>query len=253
MRPSANRHKTTTDDAPRANAGDSSSGAHDHAGQLGSTTHTTGKATNNSRRVPKDSPGRRSGQWVASPRGPPPRLRSRTSSDTTTRQHRPRVTPSAPVGTEQLGAVAPFVGRQLLSSRRRSLPEEPFPHIVLSVGFGRPPPWGSKGVPRHTFFWKTTRFPTPSLSRLPLPTPTPDSRSRLPLPPPTPDSHSRLPLPTPTPDSHSRLPLPPRLLHSGNPTPTPAATPSQRDSHSRRDSFTAGHLGRSPGDVSGTL
>lgn len=37
MRPSANRHKTTTNNAPRANAGDSS--VHEHAGQLGSTTH----------------------------------------------------------------------------------------------------------------------------------------------------------------------------------------------------------------------
>lgn len=84
MRPSANRHKTTTDDAPRANAGDSS--AHDHAGQLGSTTHsskkwrlTTPGASPRTHRAPIGTVGR------VAPR-PATATQKQTSSDTTTRQ-----------------------------------------------------------------------------------------------------------------------------------------------------------------------
>ena len=82
MRPSANRHKTTTDNAPRANAGDSS--VHEHAGQLGSTTHKQLERrakTNNSRRVPKDSPGAPIGTVGRVARRPATATQKQTSSE----------------------------------------------------------------------------------------------------------------------------------------------------------------------------
>ena len=96
----ATRPQQTTPPAPTRETRRSMS-TRDNWAQQPTTADWRAK-TNNSRRVPKDSPGAPIGtQWVASPGGPPPRLRSRHRVNHY-QANRPRVTPSAPVGTEQL-------------------------------------------------------------------------------------------------------------------------------------------------------
>lgn len=72
----ANRYKTLPTTPPAA-ARDSS--AHDQAGPLGSATHTKPIADRDSH---SGLPQLESGQWVAPPGGPPPRLRSSLETST---------------------------------------------------------------------------------------------------------------------------------------------------------------------------
>ena len=110
-----------------------------HAGPSGSPTRPP---THSNRDTGTPRPKSGQGQ-AASPRRPPTRLRT-IRDQYWARQ--PRGTPSGPVGTEQLQR--PHPSWELLAAPRRAgLPEEPFPYIVLSVGFGRPPPPGSKRLP----------------------------------------------------------------------------------------------------------
>jgi hypothetical protein len=75
---------------------------------------------------------------VASPRGP--EAHQRGLEEFTTILDKPQV---ESIGTRRHqaahDAAAPLLGIHISNGRA---PEEPFPHIVLSMGFGRPPlPW----------------------------------------------------------------------------------------------------------------
>jgi hypothetical protein len=122
MRQSANRHKTYTPRPPRRRGGLLlvSRVSHDHAGQRGSATHkqqtrpghiyTVQQGVGTIRQLPVA--GTITGVGRVAP-GPAAATQMKVTSMTSVPGKPTAVTPSAPVGTEQLVAVAPFLCRQL--------------------------------------------------------------------------------------------------------------------------------------------
>jgi hypothetical protein len=188
---------------------------------------------------------------VASPGGPPPRLKNQPNQKKHKNPQDGHGPPVESVGTRRhrSALLRPRRPSEIQLPRGGSGPQRTLPPYSTLCGIRQAPPsHGSGPTPTHKCFWKSTHLPLPPSpapspalsrshsrphSRLPLPLPT-----SLPTPAPTPDS--RLPTPAATPDSRcesrreSRLPLrvPARV-------PTPAASPgASPDSRceSRRES-----------------